>query len=617
MLLKPDSMTKVTITGPKTVMETVIGELHRFKILHIVDHSKKDDIDIGNPLEKANKFSEILVKLGAVRSHLNIKNSYDLKKLRAKRYTHDFEAAINKIHNQVSENIENLKAIESKIIENNNKIKDLNLFRYIPVPLDAFSQYKSIVFFVGFVKDKEVVKGKIEHFTDKFDLYSSPIKGEKLIVLFVESRKKDNVAEILKEENFIEHNISSLLGMQGTSQENIKFYEKEIKKLNSQKESINSELNIIKDGWHDYLIFAEEFLVKELEKSEAPLRFAATKNTFVIKGWVPVVDYERLKAELREKTKDKIFIYSSEPEKTDNVPVKLKNPNIAKPFEFLMDLYTLPNYKEIDPTFFAFLTFPLLFGFMLGDFGYGFVTLIIFYLLKKKFPNVKALLNILIYSSLATIFFGLLFGEFFGLEHILGRELPHILSRSHQITLLLYVAIAIGVVHVNMGLIIGFFNELSHGIIKAVNEKISWIVLQAGVALLALSYMKTIALPVYVGYATLALAIFMLYKGEGVRGLVEVPSIFSNILSYARLMAIGIASVKLAEVVNEFAAEFFHHGGLSIVYGVLLLVIGHTINMGLGILGPFLHSLRLHYVEFFTKFFKGGGIKYNPFGVKA
>ncbi|KHO46844.1 MAG: V-type ATP synthase subunit I, V-type H+-transporting ATPase subunit I, partial [archaeon GW2011_AR3] len=111
-----------------------------------------------------------------------------------------------------------------------------------------------------------------------------------------------------------------------------------------------------------------------------------------------------------------------------------------------------------------------------------------------------------------------------------------------------------------------------------------------------------------------AVSIVLLWLGEGVKGLIEIPSIFSNILSYARLMAIGLASVKLAEVVNEFATEFIHQGGIYIFYAVLLLVVGHVINNALGIIGPFLHSLRLHYVEFFTKFFKGGGKEYIPFG---
>jgi len=238
-------------------------------------------------------------------------------------------------------------------------------------------------------------------------------------------------------------------------------------------------------------------------------------------------------------------------------------------------------------------------------------------MLKKFMPKVKNFFNILIFASFATIFFGLLFGEFFGLETIAGFELPHILSRSHQTNELLYLAVGVGVLHINLGLIIGFINELkSHGFMTALFAKGGWFVLEIGIVLLALSSFNIIILPIYVGVAFLIISLFMLFKGEGVRGLVEIPSIFSNSLSYARLMAIGLSSVKLAEVINESAAGMFHKGGFLILAGVLILVIGHMINIILGTFGSFIHSLRLHYVEFFTKFFNGGAKKYEPFGAK-
>ena len=109
----------------------------------------------------------------------------------------------------------------------------------------------------------------------------------------------------------------------------------------------------------------------------------------------------------------------------------------------------------------------------------------------------------------------------------------------------------------------------------------------------------------------------MLYKGEGVQGIVELPSIFSNMLSYVRLGAVGLASVGLAVVVNEkLTLPYFEKGGWFIALGIFALVVGHVINIALGVIGPFLHSLRLHYVEFFSKFFKGGGVLYSPFGQK-
>ncbi len=119
-------------------------------------------------------------------------------------------------------------------------------------------------------------------------------------------------------------------------------------------------------------------------------------------------------------------------------------------------------------------------------------------------------------------------------------------------------------------------------------------------------------MPVMGGLAVLGFLFIVI--GEGAQGAVELPALISNILSYARLMAVGLASLSLALVVNDMAGQMFSSGILGIISGTLILVMGHTINIALGILSPFLHSLRLHYVEFFTKFFKGGGRKYQSFG---
>ena len=388
-------------------------------------------------------------------------------------------------------------------------------------------------------------------------------------------------------------------------------------KLQKKKEEIKKNLENRSEEYKGFLTAAEKFLSEQLEKAEAPLMFASTQSSFLIKGWVPTENLSMSIERLKKVSKNMVFVYFEPAKKQDKVPIKLKNPIYAKPFEFFINLYSMPNYGEIDPTFFIFLTFPILFGIMLGDIGYGVVSMLVFWILKKKVPKANNFFNILILASFVSILFGFLFGEFFGEEKILSYQLWHLLSRSHDMFTLLYIAIGIGVAHVNIGLMIGFINELkSHGLMTAIYSKASWIVLEIGIALIALSHFGKILISPLIGAGFLGAGILMIFKGEGFKGLIELPGIFTNILSYARLMAIGLSSVILAIIINESSNELFSKGGFFALIGILVLVIGHTVNIMLGLLGSFLHSLRLHYVEFFSKFFHGGAEKYQPFGMK-
>ena len=612
-MLNPHSMSSVIITGPNNMQETAIKELHEMKILHIVEHSKNELADIGKPLENAARLSEILVRIRALMSAFGI--SREDTKFELKRGILDIESTAKKLNGEASLNIEELKKLDEQLAKSQATRQELEILKGIKISLEDFAPYKTLFYFTGYIKSKvdiDSLRNELSGTTSKFMLFDSDAVKKRFIALFIDINHKEQAGSILQKAGFSQVNFPNISSLKGTAELNLKRINEEIAKLQHKKESIRKSQEKLAKEHRGFLIAADDFLAVQLEKAEVPLKFASTQSSFLIKGWIPDNELHKSIDRINKAAKNRIFVHFEPPKMHDKVPVKLKNPKIVKPFEFFMDLYSMPSYREIDPTFFVFLTFPIFFGIMLGDVGYGAISLVLFWLLKRKMPKAKNFFNILILASFATILFGFFFGEFF------GREFIHpIISREHEMFKLLYISIAIGIVHVNTGLVIGFINELKrHGLMHAVYAKASWIVLEIGIALLALSYLNKIAVSPLFGAVFLGASILMLLKGEGVKGLIELPSILTNIMSYARLMAIGMSSVILAVIVNESAGEFFHQGGFFILVGVLILIVGHGINIMLGLLGSFLHSLRLHYVEFFSKFFNGGAKKYQPFGTR-
>jgi len=301
-----------------------------------------------------------------------------------------------------------------------------------------------------------------------------------------------------------------------------------------------------------------------------------------------------------------------------HAPVWYDNPAWIKPFEFIMGLVALPKYGEFDPSPVLAVFFPLFFGIMVGDIGYGIVILAIGLYVRHRvdvntfFGNMA---RVLIISSVPTIVFGYLFGEFFGNfgEHMGWIEPVHLLgiswNRGEAIIPMLILAISIGVIHVFLGLTIGMRNAYITKSKKHFAERSGMMLAISGIILLLVTAAGALpAVGIYIGAALLIIGFPLIIYGAGAFGALEVMGTVGNILSYARLMAIGMASVILAIVANEMAGAF----GIAIV-GIIMAVLLHGLNIVLAMFSPSIHSIRLHLVEFFSKFYEGGGVAYKPF----
>lgn len=680
-MFTPCEMMKVAIIGSKSKLKKTVLSLYKAKAAHIeqFDYSKykkefpkeSERITICSPFEEHEQLSALSLLAGSLIHSLKI----DRSKLALSKSVSEIQqigSKLNNLNSVLKSRLDAIKEAESNIVLDEslyNSVHALSLFGITTEQLKIICAQKHVAAVFGKVKKLSRLSCELEIKGVTIDVKQHGGKDSGFVFVLSPKQKVSQVYELLKKYSFEPIELQPL--SERVSKELVPLVKELKAKIDSNKEAIENlagELQSLGVEHGQFLVDSEFQLNAALKKTGIPVFFGSTNDAFIVTCWIPAADYERVKKCLEKSTEDAIYVSEIEKSKGETPPTKLNNSFAAKPFEFFLDLFSLPKAAEFDPTTLMFITFPLFYGLMLGDVIYGLVGALLFYVLKKsvfKTGEAAKLMNVLLFASIVSMLFGFAFGEYLGFEgfsehtaekleplgfhlseskdhHYLsghglvfyaheishGEEtkliylFPHILSRTADsysiagavVPAVLVIGALIGVIHLNLGLILGFINKLHHGFMHAFLEKFSWIVLELAVVLIVLPKLGVIVWW-WLGYLVLVVAIVMIYLGDGVIGLVELPSIFSNILSYMRLGAIGLSSVYLAMVINEnLGMPMIESGGIGIVFGILVMILGHTINLALGILGPFLHALRLHYVEFFSKFFTGGGRKYVPFG---
>jgi V/A-type H+-transporting ATPase subunit I len=360
----------------------------------------------------------------------------------------------------------------------------------------------------------------------------------------------------------------------------------------------------------------------ELEQLEATVLLGGTRRTFVAVSWVPKNELPRLREELEKRVGSEVVVEELPVNRYDQAaPVLMHNSGAARPFEFLVKFLDLPRPGTLDPTGLMALFLPLMFGVMVADVVYGAVLLALAWWAKRRFREpgaVSDLSSVLLVGSVWSIVFGFVFGEALGNlgKDLLGFDWSLWVYRPEALIPLLVFALALGAAHVTLGLILGIWQGWRERHRGEVMDRLGTLLVITGlfvVAGLVSNFLPGGLLTPAIALAVVGLVLVMTAHGRMslFMGPLELIGVVGNILSYLRLAAVGLASAYLAIVANEFAKA------APLAIGIIVAAFFHALNLALAAFSPMIQALRLHYVEFFGKFYAGGGRPFVPFGARA
>ena len=536
---------------------------------------------------------------------------------------------------------EQIDALETEIIKQQSLIDYYGPWKGLDIPM-ASKRTVTTSIFIGTFKNQytsdeilELIKERDESIDD---VAIEIVHSEKMLtcaVFMCHESSAQNLESVLRDIGFI---IPDKVAMKlpDKAQEDCKA---EIETIQQNIEKLTAEIKEYESYYSD-LRFLSDFFTSQIEKYKAVENAGSTDMAFYVKGYVPLRVADEIKFEIERSYRAQMEVYEPDYENED-VPVLIENKSFAAGVESITDMYSSPSNKDVDPNPIMAFFYYAFFGLMLSDAGYGLLMVIFAIIAKKKAKvtgNLKKMADMVLYCGISTVFWGVLFGGFFGDliatvgEKFLGMtDIPSLAlwmePMNNSIELLLY-CFLFGIIHLMAGVLIrGYMLIRDKNYLGAVCDTIPVMVFVAGFAVFGADFftevpadIKSIGTKVLlVGAALIVLTSGRSSKnilgklGGGLYGLYNAASGYlGDILSYSRLLALGLVTGVIANVINLLGAMT----GNIIVF-IIIFLVGHTVNIAINLMGTYVHTSRLQYVEFFSKFYEGAGRSFTPFKIKS
>jgi len=654
-MFRPEEMVKIEVLTLNRYKDALLTYLHEAGVVEIdefaVKYAQKD-----TPNEyhrKAASYSITISRLaeflGSYRKQRGggIKEFFFPKESAKKTYRYGgIEKLIKDVEGFLSVVEPEIKSVEGRITATQNAIEKiredilvLEMLSDLDIGVSYLRHSGMVEVLVGTVdrnKFKPLADELKESLGSRVVLTSRERKDRVLLVCAFLRADRDKVNSVLAKYSFERLEVPE---GKGTPREVMQVYMDKLQRKEEELRDAERDAETLADRYYEDVVFYQELVENERDKATALSMLARTNMTFALTGWLPRKDVPKVLEGIKKLTNNTAYINIREPDEKelDDIPIKLKNPGWARPFEMLTEMYGVPKYNEIDPTPVIAFTYSFFFGFMLTDFLYGLIVGIVAALLvkgHKKFNDgTYKFAYTLLVSAGFTMVMGILFGSYFGnagdivLQYITGNPNAHFWRIADPLKdpmFVLTLALAIGLAHLFLGYSLGFIVKWKNGDSKgALLEQLPWMLIILAVVLFALPS-KTHA-EVTAAKALFGLGLVLFAAGEiaangGLAALMLISDFFGFVgtwLSYARLMALALATSGIAMVVNVLAAMVWgiHIGPvpLGIAVGLVVFIGGQLFSTAINGLGAFVHSLRLQYVEFFGTFYSGDGKPFKPF----
>lgn len=641
-------MQKIAVIGLEKQKESIMSKLMDFGAIELVSQkSKLSDKDLGSIVtldDSHAKAAALDAKLSMAEAALNFLKKYDPAKepLFTTRRVMKADAARNIDREKAEEDISSVLKLEEHLKDVNDRKNKLEQEEILitpwleyAMPLEMIKTPKTIIHegIVPATVDRQELMNDLEVFGGIVAKLVHSDKDMNYIAFICLISQEQQILALLKQKGFSE---VYFRGLKGTAKENLKRIKKEKEVLDEEIREIEQEalrMAMLRQSIENY----RDMTAIDSEKEKIKNKLLRTKKTFYLEGWIP----ERLTEKAGKLLEGMNCCYEfADAEEGEEVPVLLDNKNFFVPYEAITEMYSLPDYRGFDPTSIFALFYAVFFGIMLSDAGYGIIMAVGCFTVLRKFNlegNTYKMVKLFFYCGISTTIWGALFGGWFGdivavfTRTFLGTEIaiaPIWFNPLDDPMKMLIFSLILGIIHLFTGMAIKAYMQIKEGHwFDAVCDEGLWYITIIGfIAWLGGGMVLPAAAAVGKWMTIIGAAGLLLTGGRhnkgfgkvtgGLSNIYNITSYMSDILSYARLLALGLATGVIAQVVNTLGSLF--GGGIGgLIALVIIFLLGHTLNLAINVLGAFIHSSRLQYVEFFGKFYEDGGEPFDPFRKKT